>query len=180
MAEQFVAGVRHHLPALAAITAPSAVSYYRLRPNRWAPTWANVAARDRGASIRVCPIYGRDDAARAIQHRIPRRRCRREPVSGARRGDLGRGRRNPQRALVAARARAQLLGDERGRTRGGRRTPLPRSLEEALGHLEASEAAREWFGETFFRAYLMFKRAELRAIEGLTEAEICARYAEVY
>jgi len=26
----------------------------------------------------------------------------------------------------------------------------------------------------------MFKRAELRAIEGLTEAEICARYAEVY
>jgi hypothetical protein len=30
------------------------------------------------------------------------------------------------------------------------------------------------------RAYLMFKRAELRAIEGLTEAEICARYAEVY
>ena len=58
--------------------------------------------------------------------------------------------------------------------------PLPRSLEEALGHLEASEAARDWFGETFFRAYLMFKRAELRAIEGLTEAEICARYAEVY
>ena len=43
MGEQFVAGVHHHLPALTAITAPSAVSYYRLRPNRWAPTWANVA-----------------------------------------------------------------------------------------------------------------------------------------
>ena len=58
--------------------------------------------------------------------------------------------------------------------------PLPRSLAEALGQLEASAAAREWFGEAFFDAYLMFKRAELRAVEGLTEAETCARYAEVY
>ena len=57
---------------------------------------------------------------------------------------------------------------------------MPRSLEEALGHLESSAAAREWFGDLFFRAYLMFKRAELREIEGLTEAEICARYAEIY
>jgi glutamine synthetase len=57
---------------------------------------------------------------------------------------------------------------------------LPQSLEEALAALEASTAARDWFGENFFRAYLMFKRAELRAIEGLTEAEICARYAEIY
>ena len=70
--EHFVAGVHHHLPALTAITAPSAVSYYRLRPNRWAPTWANVAARDRGASIRICPIYGQDDAARQfnIEYRV--------------------------------------------------------------------------------------------------------------
>jgi glutamine synthetase len=57
---------------------------------------------------------------------------------------------------------------------------LPRSLDEALGHLESSAAAREWFGDLFFRAYLSFKRAELRAIEGLTEAETCARYAEIY
>jgi glutamine synthetase len=42
VAETFVAGILRHLPALAALTAPSVVSYYRLRPNRWAPTWTNL------------------------------------------------------------------------------------------------------------------------------------------
>jgi hypothetical protein len=38
--------------------------------------------------------------------------------------------------------------------------------------------ARGWFGDTFFDVYLRFKRSELRVIDGLTEAEICARHAE--
>src|SRR6185295_11021571 len=38
IARHFTAGLLHHMPALSAITAPSAVSYIRLRPNRWAPT----------------------------------------------------------------------------------------------------------------------------------------------
>ena len=109
-------------------------------PRRQHPRLPDLWTRRRGA---------------AIQHRIPRRRCRREPLSGARRGDLGRGRRHPQRALVAARAGAQFLGDEpTPNARPPAHAQLPRSLEEALGHLEASEAARDWFGETFFRAYL--------------------------
>ena len=58
--------------------------------------------------------------------------------------------------------------------------PLPTSLDESLEGLAASEEAREWFGETFFEAYVRFKRSELKAVEGLTEAQICARYAEVY
>src|SRR6202162_480427 len=61
--EHFVAGILDHLPVLTAITAPSTVSYFRLRPNRWAPTWANIAVQDRGASIRVCPIFGDGAAA---------------------------------------------------------------------------------------------------------------------
>ena len=53
----FVAGILHHLPALAAITAPSVSSYFRLQPNRWAPTWANLGYLDRGASLRICPGF---------------------------------------------------------------------------------------------------------------------------
>jgi glutamine synthetase len=178
--EQFVAGVLHHLPALTAITAPSAVSYYRLRPNRWAPTWANVASRDRGASIRVCPIYGREDAARQfnIEYRVADAAASPYLALGAVIWAGVDGIRN-ERSLPPEPGRSFWNMSEAEREAAGAR-PLPRSLEEALGHLEASEAARDWFGETFFRAYLMFKRAELRVIEGLTEAEICARYAEVY
>jgi glutamine synthetase len=178
--EQFVAGLRHHLPALAAITAPSAVSYYRLRPNRWAPTWANVAAHDRGASIRVCPIYGRDDTPRQfnIEYRVADAAASPYLALGAVIWAGVDGIRN-DRSLPPERARGFWEMSEAERVAAGARK-LPQSLSEALEYLEASAAAREWFGETFFRAYLMFKRAELRAIEGLTEAEICARYAEVY
>lgn len=180
VAERFVAGMLHHLPALAAITAPSAVSYYRLRPNRWAPTWANLASRDRGASIRVCPIYGRDDAARQfnIEYRVADAAASPYLALGAIIWAGIDGIRN-ERSLPPEPTRSFWEMSETEREAAGVRR-LPHSLAEALGHLEASAAAREWFGGTFLDAYLMFKRAELRALEGLTEAEICARYAEVY
>ncbi len=57
VAAQFAAGILHHMPALAAVTAPSVASYFRLTPNRWAPTWTNLGERDRGASLRICPVF---------------------------------------------------------------------------------------------------------------------------
>ena len=37
-----------------------------------------------------------------------------------------------------------------------------------------------WFGPVFHDVYLRAKHAELRALAGLGEAEICDRYAAVY
>src|SRR5262249_27144677 len=68
--EYFVAGIQHHLPALTAVTAPSVASYFRLRPNRWAPTWNNVGYRDRGAAIRICPIFPTPHEAPARQFNV--------------------------------------------------------------------------------------------------------------
>src|SRR5579885_3677886 len=53
----FFAGIVAHLPAITAFTAPSVASYYRLTPNRWAPVTANIARQDRGAAVRVAPIF---------------------------------------------------------------------------------------------------------------------------
>jgi glutamine synthetase len=58
--------------------------------------------------------------------------------------------------------------------------PLPRSLSEALTHLERSESAADWLGAELLAAYLMFKRAEINGLENLDENEICRRYAEIY
>jgi glutamine synthetase len=63
VAEHFCAGVLHHLPAICAITAPSPVSYLRLTPNRWAPTAVDIVRQDRGAALRVCPVFGNVDMA---------------------------------------------------------------------------------------------------------------------
>ena len=65
-AQHFFAGVLHHMPAICAITAPSPVSYLRLVPNAWAPTVIDLVRQDRGASLRICPVF-------AARHRPKRR-----------------------------------------------------------------------------------------------------------
>jgi glutamine synthetase len=40
---------------------------------------------------------------------------------------------------------------------------LPRSLEQAVELLDASELAREWLGSEFVNHYVLMKRAELAA-----------------
>ena len=165
-AEGFCAGLLHHLPALAAITAPSAASYYRLRPNRWAPTTADLGVQDRGSAVRICPVYGGSAGNVARQYNIEFR------VADAAA--------SPYLALGAL-VWAGLDGlRQRRRLADHRPAPLPASLDAALDAFAASPDAAEWFGPVFHDAYLRFKRAELRALAGLGEAAICDRYAAVY
>ncbi len=178
--ERFVAGILHHLPALTAITAPAVSSYYRLRPNRWAPTWANLGVQDRGASLRICPIFGRDGAAQQfnIEYRVADAAASPYLALGALVWAGVDGIRH-NRSLPPPPEPSLWDMDAAEREAAGAR-PLPRSLGEALDLLAACAEAREWFGDRFFDAYLQFKRAELRVLDGLTEAETCARYADVY
>ncbi|HKS89155.1 MAG TPA: glutamine synthetase family protein [Stellaceae bacterium] len=176
----FVAGILYHLPALAAITAPSPASYIRLRPNRWAPTWCNIGVQDRGASIRVCPIFGRDGAAQQfnVEYRVCDAAASPYLALGALVWAGVDGIRNRRTLPAPPERNFWDMSEEERRACGVR--PLPRSLPEALEQLAACEEAKEWFGDTFLDVYLRFKGAELKVVEGLTEAEICARYAEIY
>jgi glutamine synthetase len=176
---QFAAGILDHLPLLTAITAPSAASYYRLRPNRWAPTWANIGLQDRGAALRVCPVFGQPVAHNFnLEYRVADAAASPYLALGAL---VWAGLDGIRRKLTLPDPPERNFWDmsDAERAAAGVRA-LPCSLEEALGRLAASTAAREWFGGEFFDAYLQFKRAELRALDGLSPAEICARYAEVY
>jgi glutamine synthetase len=159
----FVAGILHHLPALCAVTAPSAVSYIRLRPNRWAPTHANFLTQDRAAALRVCPVLPGPDVARQfnVEYRV---------ADGAA---------SPYLALGAM-VWAGVDGIRRKLAPPTEGLPLPASLGVALDALEATPQAADWFGATYLGAYLMHKRAELASLAGLTETEQCARYAETY
>jgi glutamine synthetase len=183
LAARFAAGVLHHMQALTAITAPSVASYYRLTPDRWAPTWTSLAERDRGASLRVCPTFAPTDAAdAAAQFNLEYRVCDAAAspymalgalvnagVDGIRRG----------LALPPRPAKNFWAMTEAERAASGT-SRLPASLGAALDALEATPEARDWFGEAFLDAYLMYKRAEIGALAGLDDAAICARYAEVY
>ena len=166
LGSQFVAGIQYHLPALCAVTAPSVPSYYRLRPNRWAPVQSDVGPLDRGAALRICPVTGDDPAHRARQFNVEFR------VADATA--------SPYLAL-AMMVQAGLDGIRQQR-RIERSTPqaLPDSLKAALTELESSEPAAAWLGPELLSAYLLFKRAEIKSLENLDETETCRRYAEVY
>ena len=163
---QFIAGIQHHLPSLCALTAASVPSYYRLRPNRWAPVSADVAPLDRGAALRICPVSGSDAVQQSRQFNVEFR------VADATA--------NPYLALAML-VQAGLDGiRERREIELTKPQALPASLSEALLLLEANSAAGEWLGADLHSAYALFKRAEIKAVENLEEAEICRRYAEVY
>lgn len=164
-ARHFIAGWQRHAAAVCGLTAPSAASYIRLRPNRWAPVRADVVQQDRGAAIRVCPVP-----------KLPQS----DPAASAnvefRAADAAA---SPYLALGAL-VWAGLEGLRAGAEPEVTGPDLPRGLGEALDALEASDAARSWLGAVHHAAYLAHKRAELRELEGLDEAAICTRYAEVY
>jgi glutamine synthetase len=168
-AAQFAAGVLAHLPAIAAITAPSPVSYLRLTPNRWAPTKIDIVKQDRGAALRVCPVFAaskKKGIAKAFN--LEFRVC-----DGAASPYLALG------ALLFA--GADGIARKLSLPKPGKiAKPLPRSLTQALDYMERSEAVRRWFGPVFLEAYLRHKRSELAHVAGLDPAELCARYAEIY
>ena len=173
--ERFTAGILHHMPALAAITTPTVCSYYRLMPDRWAPTWANIGSQDRAAALRICTGSA---SAFNLEYRV---------------ADAGA---NPYLALGAlihagldgvenrlslpaqpGVAFAAMTAEER-RATGMRQ--LPRTLGEALDNLRDSPDARNWFGSEFLDLFLNFKREEEQAVAGLDPQTICDRYAAVF
>lgn len=165
-AEHFTAGLLHHLPAMAAVTAPSVASYYRLRPDKWAPVTIDLGAEDRGSAVRVCPVYAGSEHGAARQFNVEYR------VADACAC--------PYLALGVM-VHAGLDGLRRGlRLADLRPASLPTSLPAALDLFEASEAARSWFGDGFHALYARFKRDEVAMLAGLDEQAVCDRYAAVY
>jgi len=168
-AQHFFAGVLHHMPAICAITAPSPVSYLRLVPNAWAPTVIDLVRQDRGASLRICPVFAASSPAETARQFHVEFRVTDAAAS-------------PYLALGAVIfAGVDGLPPRHAVTGPGAATQsLPRSLPEALDRLAADETAAGWFGPTHLDAYLRFKRVEAEKVAELSPAELCARYAEVY
>lgn len=168
-AQHFFAGVLHHMPAICALTAPSPVSYLRLTPDAWAPTVIDLVRQDRGASLRICPVFAAASAEEtARQFNVEFRVC---DASASPYLALG--------AVIFAGAdgirRALPLP-----AAGAPPPALPRSLDQALDLLAASATAAQWLGALHRDAYLRFKRVEAEKVAALTPSELCVHYAEIY
>ena len=168
-AQHFFAGVLHHMPAICAVTAPSPVSYLRLTPNAWAPTLIDLVRQDRGAALRICPVFAAASPEETTrQFNVEFRVC---DASASPYLALG--------AVIFAGVdgirRALPLPEP-----GTAPPSLPASLGQSLDLLAASDAAAQWFGPIHRDAYLRFKRIEAEKIATLSPAELCAHYSEIY
>jgi len=182
IAAAFAAGVLAHLPAFLALTAPSPVSYLRLKPHNWSSAWTWLGDRDREASLRICPTVGFAGKDPARQFNLEYRAAdatanpylalavlvqagldgvrRKLPAPAVFSGD-------PATLTVAER---EALGLYR----------LPETLAAALDLLEDAEAVRSWFAPELVRSFLAVKRAEVAAANGLSESELCQNCARYY
>jgi glutamine synthetase len=168
-AQQFCAGVLHHLPAICAVTAPSPLSYLRLTPDRWAPTLIDIVQQDRGASMRVCPVFAAANPAdTARQFNVEFRAS-----DGAASPYMALG------AIIFAGADGMRRKMALPPSADGAE-PLPHSLARALDNMAASDAVQSWFGPVFLEAYLRHKRSEVQHVTEWAVNELCARYFEIY
>jgi glutamine synthetase len=182
-AGSFVAGILKYMPALIALTASSVSSYMRLTPHRWSAAFNNFGRQDREAAVRICPVF-RESADEDVSDKFHfEYRAADAAVSPY--------------LLLAALINAGLSGlDEKlstPQTTHGDLTTwddaalaarniarLPTNLPSALDFLQESAWARVAFGETLVDAFVRHKRCEVEIMDGLTDEEICRKYAQAY
>jgi glutamine synthetase len=180
-AGRFVAGILSHGRALCALTAPSIISYARLRPNAWSASVTNLGERDREAFVRICPVmqaHGADIAKSFnLEFRAADAAATPYMALGAivRAGLDGLRRATPPSGPVSVIEAAQLTEAQR-REKGI--LPLPATLGEALDCLDDDEGVL-MPGE-IKAPYLMHKRAEIADVWNLDIDQLCALYAKAY
>lgn len=172
----FAHGIVSHAPALVGITAPSPVSSLRLGPHHWSSAGAFLAAGDREALVRLCPVdHSRPDRA-AAQFNLEYRAA---DATG-----------NPYLVLGALlhAGMSGLAGDVAASVRHSDVAaaddpglePLPASLAAALAALEADDVVAGSMDPLLLATFLDVRRSEAAAVAGLDEAAACRRFADVH
>ena len=175
IARRFAAGVLAHLDALCAFTAPTGISYLRLKPHRWSAAYAFAGRQNREAAIRlVAAGRGGDEH---LEFRAAD--CAASPYLALAMlvfaGIDGVDRLAPVEIWDVD--PGELSEAERA-AKGAVR--LPDSLSRALDAAERDDYLRSCVSRDLFSAYVSMKRTELSLLDGLDPRESCERYAGVY
>jgi glutamine synthetase len=167
--ESILAGLLARLPALVAIGAPSVASYLRLEPRHWAGPFQCWGRENREAAIRfVTGVLGARDSAANAEVKCCDLSANPYLLAGA-------------VCLVVAdcvdaglRLPPEVTVDPAGLDDAERPPRLPRSLPEAIGHLESDPGLRSALGAELFEAFLAVRRAEVALFDGRAPEEVAA------
>lgn len=181
VAAPFLAGILAHGRALCAVTAPSVISYERLRPNAWSASVTNLGKRDREALVRICPVSEKPGAAVARAFNFEYRAADAASTPHLALGALVRAGLHGLRAKASLPPAASVI-EIAAMTEAERQAngifALPKSLGDALDHLERDPGTL--MAGDMKTAYLMHKRGEARQVSATGIDELCGLYARVY
>lgn len=181
VAAPFIAGILAHGRVLCAITAPSVVSYERLRPNAWSASVTNLGKRDREALVRICPVSEKPGAAVARSFNFEYRAADAAATPHLALGALVRAGLHGLRAKASLPRAASVIEvaamSEAERAANGI-VALPKSLGEALDHLEGDPGTL--MAGDMKAAYLMHKRGEAGQVAATGIDQLCGLYVQVY
>jgi glutamine synthetase len=168
-ARYFIGGLLRLMPECLSLCAHTVNAYKRLVPGAWAPTYASWGVQNRTVAVRA---INTTPAATRLEFRVPS-------------ADT-----NPHSALAFCLA-AGLWGienriqppapreDDCYATPAPPEARFPRDLDAAADRLDASEAARALFGDTFVDSFVLSRRMEAAAHHRAVGAWEIARYLEV-
>lgn len=173
IASNAFAGILAHVESLLVWTAPSQISFLRLKPHRWSAAAICIAKQNREALLRICPIIGFGGGDPAPTFNIEYRAA--DATA------------NPW-LVLAVLIQAMVDGLERKTdlpeiVLGDLNGPvplLPTTLSEAIVTFKKDPVAAAWFAPDMVATHLGIREAEAHAMVGLTDDEMCARYSSVY
>jgi glutamine synthetase len=180
-AGSFAAGILRQLPALTALTSPSAISFLRLTAHRWSAGAACLGERNRETALRIAPVVemAGQDPSRSFNLEY-------RPADGAASpyvalaGLVLAGLEGLREGLPAPpvldRDPSSLDEDELALFLG---PPPPRSLPDALDALERDPVLGRGLPPLLLETYVGMKRAEHALVADLDPVEACARYVAV-
>jgi len=182
LGQHWAAGVLKYLPALCAFSAPTPISYLRLKPHHWSASYACLGQRNREASLRICPTITIGGKSPAKQYNLEFR-----PLDATASPHLSMatvliaGRLGIEQALAldaTSEEEPDTLSDEQRRARGI--VALPDTLEQALASLREHYELFEALPKVMIDAYLAIKTQEQAATQRFSPTELCDHYARLY
>jgi len=159
LGRHFIAGVAEHLPALLALTAPSANSHRRLAPQAWTSATTAWGFENKEAALRVvAPFHGREEQSMNIEFKPSDASANPYLALGA---FIACGLDGIARELDPGEPTqhdpATLDPDALAR---GKVRPLPTTMGEALDALEADDLLKQALGDPLNRFYLAVRHSE--------------------
>ena len=180
--EYWSAGVLHHLESLCAITAPTSVSYLRLKPNHWSSAYACLGYRNREAALRICPIVDFSSKSLSKQFNLEYR-----PMDGTSSphlslvsilyaGRFGIENKLTLNSIINSNPN-QLTENER---LSKKIFPLPDRLNNSLEHFSQNQQLLNYFPKVLIENYISIKQKELSLTNQFTDKQLCQHYSQIY